>query len=419
MEQMIIGIIAGALIGFLLGRYTFTHKERYSVNNNNIEKEIIELKEQNDLKNIETNELKTKIEVKEKEIELIKENFNKEIELIKESSDKKIELINKNSSEKLEFKNQMLEAVGKSVTETTQKEQKPYIDELVKKEQRLSSMSQKLEQQQKDTELKEREILKMHAEANMKKEYSSSARGLDCQQVMEQIIMSSGYEKGKSVIFDKKQEGIKGRPDATLIYPMGRKICCDAKAPLGKFDEIIDAGQKGDAEKIEKLKSEFGEKIINHVNWLSGKEYERAKNSEDYILMFLPSAVHEQLAREATQLHQKDLDKYAQSKKIYIVSPGTFTPYVQNAYALWQMHENTQSAKDTLKIVTSAFDAARVLGEKIFTTKKQISTAYKGAEELATSYNSTFKRATQKVSDSGYNDPNVIKIKKMTEEPGE
>jgi Uncharacterized protein conserved in bacteria len=257
------------------------------------------------------------------------------------------------------------------------------------------------------------------AEANIKKEYSSSARGLDCQQVMERIIMSSGYERGKSVIFDKKQDGIKGRPDATLIYPLGRKICCDAKAPLGKFDEIIDAGLKGDEEKIKKLKSEFGKKIIDHVDWLSGKKYERAKNSEDYILMFLPSAVHEQMARECTQLYQKDLDQYAHSKKIYIVSPGTFTPYVQSAYALWQMHENTQSAEDTLKIVRKAFDAARILAEKIVTTKKQIGTAYKGAEELEKSYNSTFQQATKKVSESGYSDENVVKLNKIHEKQNE
>jgi len=333
--------------------------------------------------------------------------------LVKE---KEIELILKNSAEKLEFKNEMIKEVGKSVAETTQKEQKPYITELAKEAQRLNTESQKIEQQKKDQESKEKEIMRMHAEANIKKEYSSSARGLDCQQVMERIIMSSGYERGKSVIFDKKQDGIKGRPDATLIYPLGRKICCDAKAPLGKFDEIIDAGQKGDEEKIKRLKSEFGKKIIGHVDWLSGKEYERAKNSEDYILMFLPSAVHEQMARECTQLYQKDLDQYAHSKKIYVVSPGTFTPYVQSAYALWQMHENTQSAEDTLKIVRKAFNAARILAEKIVSTKKQIGTAYKGAEELETSYNSTFQQATQKVSESGYSDENVIKIKQLYEE---
>lgn len=351
------------------------------------------------------------LEIK-KDLNITKEKLN-ETEADNLVKDKEIELINKNSSEKLEFKNQMIEAVGKSVSETTQKEQKPYLIELAKEAQRVNTELQKVEQQKKELELKDKEIMRMHAQANMKKEYDPIARGLDCQQVMERIIMSSGYERGKSVIFDKKQDGIEGRPDATLIYPLGRKICCDAKAPLAKFNEIIDAGQKGDEEKIKKLKGEFGKKIIDHIDWLSGKEYERAKNSEDYILMFLPSAVHEQMARECTQLHQKDLDQYAHKKNIYVVSPGTFTPYVQNAYALWQMHENTMSAEETLKVVKQAFSAARILAEKIVITKKQIGTAYKGAEDLEKSYNSTFQQATKKVADSGYDDENIEKLKKI------
>mgnify|MGYP001277284795 FL=1 len=391
MEQLIIVFATGAFIGFFIHKLVFSRKTQSLETNKNLENENIDLKKQVESDKLEINDLKTKIEVKNKEIELTA----------------------KNTSEKLEFKNEMIKAVGDSVSETTKKEQKPYIEELVAKEQRVKDELDNLKKQKAENELKEKEILRMHAEANIKKEYSSSARGLDCQQVMERIIMSSGYERGKSVYFDKKQDGIKGRPDATLIYPLGRKICCDAKAPLAKFDEIIDAGQKGDAERIEKLKSEFGKKIIDHVTWLAGKEYERTKNSEDYILMFLPSAVHEQMARECTQLHQKDLDEYAHSKKIYVVSPGTFTPYVQNAYACWQMHENTESAEETLKIVKTAFDAARILAEKIVTTKNKIGTAYKGAEDLEKSYNSTFKKATEKVSESGYSDENVIKIKEV------
>ena len=79
------------------------------------------------------------------------------------------------------------------------------------------------------------------------------------------------------------------------------------------------------------------------------------------------------------------------------------------------MHENTQSAEDTLKIVRKAFDAARILAEKIVSTKKQISTAYKGAEDLEKSYNSTFQQATKKISEYGYHDENVVKLKEIHE----
>ena len=323
--------------------------------------------------------------------------------------DAEIKLISESMADKLKFKDEMLEVIASQTADG----QKPYLEELIKDSQRLKEEATKIEKQKSENDLKERELLRLQAEANIKKEYSSTARGLDCQQVMERIITSSGYEVGKSVIFNKKQDGIKGIPDATLIYPSSRKICVDAKSPLGKFDEIIDAGLKGNDQEIKKLKIEFGKKILDHLDWLSGRGYERAKNSEDYILMFLPSSVHEQMARECVQLFQKDLDEQARKKKIYIVSPGTFTPYVQNAYALWTLHENTQSAEETLAIVRKAFNAARILGTKILNTKKQIKTAYDGAKELETSYNSTFIRASDQVTDTGYKDENVVKIKEL------
>ena len=329
--------------------------------------------------------------------------------------DTELKLLAESSAEKLEFKNEMLKEVSVSVKDTTREEQKPYMDELIKERQRLKDEASKIEKQKSENELMEREILRMQAEANIKREYSTAVRGLNCQQTMERIIISSGYEVGKSVLFDKTTEGISGRPDAQLIYPGGRKIMIDAKAPLAQFDSIIEAGQKGDEERIKKLKTEFGKKIIDHIDWLSGRKYETAKNAEDYVLMFLPSAVHEQMARESVNLFQKDLDEYARNKKIYVVGPSTLTPYVQTASALWQMHENTIVAEDSLRLVRRAFKASRILIEKIITNKRQMKTAYQGADELEKSFNSTFQRVVDEVLSNGYEDDNVIKIRKLQE----
>ena len=378
MEQIILGLIIGGVIGFFIHKFLFANK-------NQVPQEIV-----NKL-NTEVSDFKTKLEVKDKELELTKSHLK----------------------DQLSFKSEMLENVSKSVTEVTQKEQKPYIAEMTKESQRLNTELQKLEQQKEKLDLKEKEITQMHSQYLIKKEYNASVRGLNSQQVMERVIKSSGYEPGKHVLFDKKIDGINGRPDATLIYPKGKKICCDSKAPLAKFDELIDAGRKGDEEKIKSLKNDFGKAIIDHINWLAGKEYQKAKNSEDYILMFLPSAEHEQMARECVQFWQKDLDKYAQEKKIYVVSPNTFTPYIQTIYDLWQTHENTESVEETLYIVKNAFNAAKIFAEKIIRTKEKISSAYNEADGLERSYKSTFKNATKKVEEAGYSDDNVVKIKEI------
>lgn len=380
MEQIILILITGIIIGFLIHKIFFSKKNNNSPELiNNLQKEI--------------NEYKTKLEVKENELEITKKHY----------------------LEQLSFKSEMLDNVSKSITEVTQKEQKPYIVEMAKEAQRLNTATQNIEKQKEKVEMKERELSQMHAQYLIKREYNASVRGLDSQQVMERVIKSSGYVPGKHVIFDKKIDGIKGRPDATLIYPKERKICCDSKAPLAKFDQLVDAGRQGNDEKIKSLKVEFGKAVIDHINWLSSKEYQKAKNSEDFILMFLPSSEHEHMARECVQLWQKDLDRYAQDKNIYVVSPNTFTPYIQTAYSIWQLHENAESAEETLNIVKNAFNAAKILQEKIVRTKSKIGSAYEEAEGLEKSYNSTFKNATKKVEEAGYSDENVVTIKKHIE----
>lgn len=343
------------------------------------------------------------------------EDTNKDLKSNNLLLQKEIDLIKENNKDKIQFKDEMIKEISSSVNVSTQKSQQPYFDELTKKEQRIASQEVKINSEKERLNQKEQEIIRMHSEANIKKTYSNISRGANAEQIMEDIILSSGFIENKNVQFRKKQEGITGEPDATLIYPKDRKVICDSKAPLSKYDEIIDAGQAGDNEKIEKLESEFGKKVIDHVDWLSDKNYHNAKNSMNFVLMFLPSESHENLARKCVQLHQKDLDDYARSKKILVISPNTFYPYVEQINELWKQHENLQAADQTLQIVKGAFRSVRILSEHIQDVKKKIYSAAESADDLDKSYNKTFKAAAKKVQDTEYSDENLDKVTKNDE----
>ena len=104
MEQIILILITGIIIGFLIHKIFFSKKNNNSPELiNNLQKEI--------------NEYKTKLEVKENELEITKKHY----------------------LEQLSFKSEMLDNVSKSITEVTQKEQKPYIVEMAKEAQRLNT----------------------------------------------------------------------------------------------------------------------------------------------------------------------------------------------------------------------------------------------------------------------------------------
>jgi DNA recombination protein RmuC len=323
---------------------------------------------------------------------------------------KELEMNIARKNEMLDFKNDMLREVKSTVKETTQEGQAPYIKKLITDSENVKSQLVDLENKKKDLERDKQLAERKNDEALLKGKYSINVRGVNSEDVMQQVILNSGFIEGKNVWFRKKQAGINGIPDATLTYPKGRKVICDSKAPLDKFDEIIEAGQIGDRDKITKLNAEFGKNVIKHVDDLSSKNYQKAVNSMDFVIMFLPSENHVRIARDCVQLHQKNLDDYAFERNILVVGPSSFYPYVSKINELWKHHENIATQDNTLKVIKFAFKAIRILSELVDKTRKKIDEAARAAEDLDKSYNSTFTRAAEKVKDAGFSDDEIDKI---------
>ena len=376
MEFLIIGAGIGLVFGVAITRLFFP-KKYYET------KEIYDEELVNNF-----NSLKTDYEVLKKELEM--------------------NIARKN--EMLDFKNDMLREVKSTVKETTQEGQAPYIKKLITDSENVKSQLVDLENKKKDLERDKQLAERKNDEALLKGKYSINVRGVNSEDVMQQVILNSGFIEGKNVWFRKKQAGINGIPDATLTYPKGRKVICDSKAPLDKFDEIIEAGQIGDRDKITKLNAEFGKNVIKHVDDLSSKNYQKAVNSMDFVIMFLPSENHVRIARDCVQLHQKNLDDYAFEKNILVVGPSSFYPYVSKINELWKHHENIATQDNTLKVIKFAFKAIRVLSELVDKTRKKIDEAARAAEDLDKSYNSTFTRAAEKVKDAGFSDDEIDKM---------
>jgi DNA recombination protein RmuC len=376
MEFLIIGAGIGLVFGVVITRLFFP-KKYYET------KEIYDEELVNNF-----NSLKTDYEVLKKELEM--------------------NIARKN--EMLDFKNDMLREVKSTVKETTQEGQAPYIKKLITDSENVKSQLVDLENKKKDLERDKQLAERKNDEALLKGKYSINVRGVNSEDVMQQVILNSGFIEGKNVWFRKKQAGINGIPDATLTYPKGRKVICDSKAPLDKFDEIIEAGQIGDRDKITKLNAEFGKNVIKHVDDLSSKNYQKAVNSMDFVIMFLPSENHVRIARDCVQLHQKNLDDYAFERNILVVGPSSFYPYVSKINELWKHHENIATQDNTLKVIKFAFKAIRILSELVDKTRKKIDEAARAAEDLDKSYNSTFTRAAEKVKDAGFSDDEIDKI---------
>jgi DNA recombination protein RmuC len=108
------------------------------------------------------------------------------------------------------------------------------------------------------------------------------------------------------------------------VIKVERLVPVDAKFPLDNFERVVEAG---DDDAVRTLHEKaFARDLKGHVDAISQKYIRPAENTYDFALMYLPSeSVYYELVCGKTG----ELLKYAHSKRVFPVSPTTFTSQLQ------------------------------------------------------------------------------------------
>ena len=254
-----------------------------------------------------------------------------------------------------------------------------------------------------------------------KLEYSGNLRGQQGEAALKKIInQSTIYIENKNVFYGKEIPGTREKPDVRIQPTEDTMIIADSKAPLFEFDEYFEAMENDDKQKIQQLKTAVAEKIIERIKELAKKKYSEAECAFEHVLLFLPTEQHVQVAREATQLLQKDLDEYAFERKIIITGPRNFSRDLNWAEKLLQMKKTYDSENATLKMMKLFLDSLNeqytALSDLTYHTNK-VSNANKDLNELFAGYDKILKdmQATgfwdEKFNDIEKNSNKINKIK--------
>ena len=254
-----------------------------------------------------------------------------------------------------------------------------------------------------------------------KLEYSGNLRGQQGEAALKKIInQSTIYIENKNVFYGKEIPGTREKPDVRIQPTEDTMIIADSKAPLFEFDEYFEAMENDDKQRIQELKTAVAEKIIERIKELAKKKYSEAEGAFEHVLLFLPTEQHVQVAREATQLLQKDLDEYAFERKIIITGPRNFSRDLNWAEKLLQMKKTYDSENATLKMMKLFLDSLNeqytALSDLTYHTNK-VSNANKDLNELFTGYDKILKdmQATgfwdEKFNDIEKNSNKINKIK--------
>lgn len=159
---------------------------------------------------------------------------------------------------------------------------------------------------------------------------SPTARGQWGERMAEDVLRLAGFVENVNYVKQTQIEGSTGRPDFTFPLPKGHELYMDVKFPMAGYLRYLDADT--DAER-QAHRAAFLRDVRARVRELARRDYanESARQSVDYVLMFLPN---EQLTGFIHEADPSLIDD-AMGQRVVMCSPLTlfaFLGVIRQAY---------------------------------------------------------------------------------------
>jgi DNA recombination protein RmuC len=352
---LVLGLVAGAVIGWLFTRQKALGEKGVSVEEINTRYISIELFNQEKQENSEKE--KTIITLNSRIAELSANLKNTE-ERFAESK-KEIDEIHKKFS--LEFKNlsnEVLEEKSKKFLELNEKNMGNILNPLKEK---IKEFEGKIDEVYKD-ETRERISLKKELEniVKLNQQVSDDTHKLtnalkgdkkmlgDWGEVqLEMILEKAGLERD---IHYRKQETIKDdegknlRPDYIINLPEEKQLIVDSKVSLVAYERYFNSDDEN--VKASALKQHLND-LLNHVRELGDKNYQKlySINPPDYVLMFVPI----EPALAVAQREDSSLFDKALKKNIVMVSTSTLLATLRTINFIWNQDKQRKNVYEIAK----------------------------------------------------------------------
>jgi DNA recombination protein RmuC len=188
------------------------------------------------------------------------------------------------------------------------------------------------------------------------------------------------------------QYGFKSGERVDAVIRVEKLIPIDAKFPLDNFERMVEA--EGDAER-ELHEKAFARDVKGHIDAIGAKYVKPAEGTYDFAFMYLPvEGIYYELVCGKTGA----LLKYAHDRRVFPVSPTTFTAYLQViAFGLKGM-EFEQNAQEVMAYVADLhkdFGRFREDFELVGTHLGRAQTKYVDAEKRLVRFDGKLERASE------------------------
>ena len=148
------------------------------------------------------------------------------------------------------------------------------------------------------------------------------------------------------------------RPDMRVNLAEGKHLFVDAKVPLTAF---LDAAETEDeAQKAEALQR-YARHVRTHVDQLSSKQYWKAAETPEFVVLFLPSEMF--FAAALDQI--PDLYDYAAARDVVLATPTTLIGLLRAVAYGWKQAALAESAAEVFRLGRDLHEKLGLMGNRL------------------------------------------------------
>ena len=375
---LLIGLVVGALVGFLLkkGQQTgaIDNEEMVLLRKQLMEtsNEMSAVTRSNQMLQSDKNELSAKLNDSQAHVLKLNNELTAALSASKNIeqrlAEQKGEMEQLNQRFKTEFENlaaKILEEKSQKFTEQNKQSLDTILNPLKEKIKDFEDKVQKVY----DTEAAERNMLKgeikqlmslnqlMHQDAqNLTKALKGDAKmqGNWGEFILESILEKSGLVKDREYIAQASistEDGKRFQPDILINLPDGKCLVIDSKVSLVAYERYVSA----DDEMVKALSlKEHLQSVRSHIKGLSDKNYQNlyGAKSLDFVLLFVPI----ESAFALSVQNDAQLFNDAFERNIVIVSPSTLLATLRTVANIWRQENQNKNAIDIANKAGDMYD---------------------------------------------------------------
>ncbi|MCL2525449.1 MAG: DNA recombination protein RmuC [Coriobacteriia bacterium] len=218
----------------------------------------------------------------------------------------------------------------------------------------------------------------------------SQERGRWGEVQLEQIFENAGLIE--TVHFERQSTSAQGstsdtriRPDFLLKLPNGRIVPIDAKVPFDSYDkacEIPLSAEPAELARRDELLRGHAAALKDHIKALARKEYgESLPGAPDFVVAFLPAEALLSAALEA----DPQLVDYAFSQRVALASPVTLWSIVKSIAYAWQQQEASENAQEIVEAGKELLKRMATLAGHSTKLQRNLDNTVKSYNEFASS----------------------------------